>query len=86
MLQANGLVGFALLVNQERKLDAGFLAEELGIADVAQTNHGDPRAFAAELLLEFAQLRDVFTAEDSTVMAEKDQHSRTALPQRAQAH
>jgi hypothetical protein len=84
VLQANGLVSFAFLVDQERELDAVFLAEELGVTGVAQANHGDLCAFAAELLLKFAQLRDVFSAEDSTVMAEKDQHGRAAFPQGAQ--
>ena len=85
VLEANGFVGFAFVVDQERKLDAGFFAEKFGIAGVAQANHGDLCALAAELRLKFAQLRDVFSAEDSTVMTEKDQHCRTFFPQRAQA-
>jgi hypothetical protein len=85
MLKAHGFVGLALVVDQERKLDAGFFAEKFGVLGVAQADHGDLRALAAELLLKFAQLRDVFSAEDSTVMAEKDQHCRALFPQRTQA-
>jgi hypothetical protein len=84
VLQANGFVGFALLVNQQRELDAGFFAEELGVTGVTQADYGDLRSFAAELLLEFAQLRDVFSTENSAVMAQKNQHRRAAFPQRAQ--
>ncbi len=42
------------------------------------------RAFLLELGFEFAQLRDVLSAEDSTVMAEEDHHGRSSLPQRAE--
>ena len=84
VLQANSFVGFALFVDQKRELDAVFLPEELGVTGVPQANHGDLCAFAAELLFEFAQLRDMLPAEDSTVMAEKDQHSRAAFPKGAQ--
>jgi hypothetical protein len=34
----------------------------------------------------FAQLRDVLAAEDSTVMPQKNDHSRTLGPKRSQAH
>jgi len=84
MLQANGFVGFALFVDQERELDAVFLPEELGVTGVTQADHGDLCTFATELLLKFAQLRDMLPAEDSTVMAEKDQYCRAAFPQGAQ--
>ena len=38
--QPNSFIGFALVINEERKLNAGFLAEELGIAGIAQSNRG----------------------------------------------
>ena len=85
VLEANGFVGFALVIDEERKLNARFFAEKSGIIDVAQANHGDLRALAAELLLKFAQLRDVLSTKDSTVMTKKDQHCRAFFPQRAQA-
>ena len=83
--QANGFIGFALVVDQQRKLDAGFLAEELGIARIAQADHGQMRAFFLELGFKFAQLRDMLSAEDSTVVAKKDDHGRSSLPQGAKA-
>jgi hypothetical protein len=39
------------------------------------------RAFLLELSFKFAQLRDVLSAEDSTVVTKKDHHGRSALPQ-----
>ncbi|HET9164977.1 MAG TPA: hypothetical protein VFP11_03190, partial [Candidatus Angelobacter sp.] len=65
-------------------LDAGFLAEELGIARIAQADHGQMRAFFLELGFKFAQLRDVLSAENSTVMTKEDHHGRSALPQGAE--
>ena len=82
--QANSLIRFAFVIDQERELDAGFLAEEPGIAGIAQANHGQMSAFLLELSFKFAQLRDVLSAEDSTVMTEKDHHGRSALPQGTQ--
>lgn len=84
--QPHSLVGFALVVYKKRELDTGFLAEEPGIARIAQSNHGQTRAFLLELGFKFAQLRDVLSAEDSTVMAKKDHHGRPSLPQRAEPH
>jgi hypothetical protein len=43
------------------------------------------RAFLLELGFEFAQLRDVLSAEDSTVMAKEDHYGRRGLPQGAEA-
>lgn len=79
--QANSLIGFALVIDQEWKLDAGFLAEESGITRIAQTNHSEMRAFPLELGFKFAQLRDVLSAEDSTVMTEEYHHGGSTLPQ-----
>ena len=84
MPQAKSLIGFALVINKKRELDAGFLAEEPGIARIAQSDHGQMRAFLLELGFEFAQLRDVLSAEDSTVMTKKDHYGRPTLPQRAE--
>ena len=82
MAQANSFIGFALVIDQKRELDAGFLAKEFGIARVAQSNDGEMRAFLLELGFEFAQLRDVLSAEDSTVMAKEDHDGRSSSPTR----
>lgn len=83
--QPDSLIGFALIIDQQRKLDAGFLAEEPGIARIAQADHGKTRAFSFELGFKFAQLRDVLSAEDSAVVAKEDEHGRSGLPQGAKA-
>ena len=82
--QAHGFVGFALVIDQERKLDTGFLAEELGITSIAQSDDSEMSAFLLELGFKFAQLRDVLSAEDSTVVAKKDHHGRPSFPERAE--
>ena len=42
------------------------------------------RAFLLEFGFEFAQLRDMLSAEDSTVMAKEDHHGGSTLPQGAE--
>ena len=81
--QAHSFVSCALVINQKRKLNAAFFAEEAGILGVPQTDHSQPGAFLLELFFKFAQLRDMLSAEDSTIMPEKNHHCRSALPQRA---
>ena len=66
--QPNGFIGLAFVIDQQRELDAGFLAKESGIAGIAQSDDGEVSAFLLELGFEFAQLRDVLSAEDSTVV------------------
>jgi hypothetical protein len=85
MLQADGFVGLALVVDKQGKIDFGFLAEEAGIFLVAQADHGDTCALLSKRCCEFAQLRDMLAAENSTIMAQKDQHRRPFLPQGAKA-
>lgn len=78
--QANSLIRFALVIDKQRKLDASSLAEEPGIAGIAQSNYGEMSAFLLKLSFKFAQLRDVLSAEDSTVMTEEDHDGRSSLP------
>jgi hypothetical protein len=82
--QPNSFIGFAFVVDQQRKLDTGFIAEEPGIAGIAQANHGEMCAFLLELGFKFAQLRDMLSAEDSTVMAKEDHHGGPRFPQGAE--
>jgi hypothetical protein len=84
MAQTYSFVRFAFFIDEKRELDARFLAEELGIAGIAKANYGQMRAFFLELGFKFAQLRDVLSAEYSTVMPKKDHHGRSALPQGAE--
>lgn len=81
VLEPDSLVSFAFVVDQQREVDLGLFAEEAGVARVAQADRREPRAFLLELLFEFAQLRDVLTAENSPVVTQEDQHRWAALPQ-----
>ena len=85
-LKAELAIGDALVINQERERDAGLLAEVAGITHIAQADGGKAGAALPELLLKLAQLRDVLTAEDSTVVSQKDDHGRRISPQRAECH
>lgn len=81
ILQFDSLVSLAILVDQQREPDAGLLAEMAGITCVAQPNRCQRGTPFAEFLLVFAQLRDVLSAEDSTVMPQKNDCCWSALPQ-----
>jgi hypothetical protein len=84
LAQPNSFVGLAFVIDEKRELDAGFLAEEFGIAGIAQSNCGKTRASFFELGFKFAQLRDVLAAKDSTVVPKKDHYGRPRLPQRSE--
>src|ERR1051325_1708203 len=81
VLQSHSLVRFTFVIDQQRKLDAGFLPEKPGVLLVPQTDGGQTGAFLAEFVFKFAQLRDVLPAENSTIMPQKPQHRRMLRPQ-----
>jgi len=56
------------------------------LARVSGITHADnrqPRSLGPEFLFMLAQLRDVLTAEDSTIVPQEDHHRRPVRPQRA---
>lgn len=81
LFQLKGAVSFAIFVNQQWKSDMRFFAEETGVLKITQSNSGQGGAFLAELVLIFAQLRDMLSAEDSTVMAQENHYGRSGAPE-----
>jgi hypothetical protein len=73
-------VGLALFVDQQRKGDTSFFAEDAGIVAVAEANGSEGSASIEERLLVFAQLRDVFAAKDSAIVTKKHDYSGIFLP------
>ena len=69
------------LVDQQGKCDSRLLAEHPRIMAVPQADRRQRCSFCTEGRLVFAQLRDVFTAKESTVVPEKNQHRRLFGPQ-----
>jgi hypothetical protein len=74
-------VCLALFVDQQGKIDARFFAENVGVVPVAKADGGKRSAFVQKSLLVFAQLRDVLAAKNSSVVTQKNDHGRLALPQ-----
>lgn len=64
-------VGFTIFVDEKGKRDVGLLAEDAGVARVAQADGGEMRTLGAEGGFVFAQPGDVLAAEDSAVVAEE---------------
>jgi len=84
--EAGDAVGFAIFVDEKGERDARLLAEDSGVAEIAQADGGTARALGAERRFIFAQPGDVLAAEDSTVVAEKDQDGGGVGPQAAELH
>ena len=77
-------VCLALFVDQEGKIDARLFAENAGVMAIAKADGGERSAFVQKGLLLFAQLRDVLAAKNSSIVPQKNNHRRPALPQRTQ--
>jgi len=78
-------VGLAVGVDEEGEVDFGFFLEEAGVAGVTEADGGKGGVLFAKGRLVFAQLRDVFAAEDSAVVAEEDENGGIGFPEGAQA-
>lgn len=79
-LQLHRSIRLPVLINQERKSDAGLFAKLPGIDAVSQTNCGQRGPFIPESLGVFAQLRDVRAAKNSSIVAEENNDSRLFVP------
>jgi hypothetical protein len=84
--QAGDGVRLAMFVHEQRKVDSGLFLENARIVAVAQADSREGSAFVEEDLLVFAQLRDVLTAKNSSIVPKKNDHRRLVLPQRTQAN
>lgn len=79
-------IGFTLVIDQQGKGDAGLFAKVASVTDIAQADRDKLCAFLLELLLVFAQLRDVLTAEDSTPVSQENNDRGPLRPQPAENH
>ena len=76
----HGGISFSFFVNEQGEGDTRFLAKGAGVGAIAKSNGGQRGAAIAEGLFVGAQLRDLFAAEDSTVVAQENHHCRLADP------
>jgi len=84
-VESNRAVGLAFFIDQQRKVNLGVLAEVPGVPEVAKPYRYQTGAFLTKILFMFAQLRDVLAAENSAVVAKKNNHRRGLCPKRAKA-
>src|SRR5690242_2275955 len=80
-LQLGSVIGLAPFVDEKRKGDACFLAEQSRVIAVPQANRGQCGSLVSKCLFVLAQLRDVFTAKNSAVVPEEYQDSGMRGPQ-----
>jgi hypothetical protein len=83
--QPRGAVGYALLIHEERKRDAGLFAKGGAIRATAQADSRDARPRALEPPLVIAQPGDVLAAEDSAIVAKERDNGRPRFPKRTDA-
>jgi hypothetical protein len=76
-------IGLPSFVDQERKIDAGFFAENAGVVAIAKADRGERSALGREFLLVLAQLRDMLAAKNSSVVTKEHNDGRVVFPQRA---
>ena len=85
-LQLQRVIRLFLLINQKWKRDTCLLSELSRILCVSKTHRSQRRPLRSKLLLMRAQLRDVFAAENSTVVPQENHYRRLRRPQRPQPH
>jgi hypothetical protein len=78
-------VGGPVGVDEQRKGNAGFLAKQRSVTQVAETDGGERSAGLMEFLFVFTQLRDKLAAEDSAVVTQEDHDGGSTFPERAEA-
>lgn len=83
-LQLRSAISLPEFVNQKRKRYAGLVTKLAGIDAVSQTDCGDCRTFIAKSLCVFAQLRGMLAAEDSSIVAQKNDDRWLFVPQRSE--
>ena len=79
-LEFDGGIRFAVSVNQKREVDAGFLSELAGVLLIAKTDGGNANMPQAKFVFVRAQLRDMLTAKNSTIMTQEGNHTRLLRP------
>lgn len=86
LAQVGDGVRLAIFVDQQGEVDSRFFLENAGIVAVAKADGRQGSTFVEEDLFVFAQLRDVLTAKNSSIVTKKNDDSRLALPQRTQTN
>jgi hypothetical protein len=84
--QVGEFVSLALLVDKQGKVDSRIFLENTRVVAIAKADGCEGSTFVEEGLLVFAQLRDVLTAKNSSIVAKKNDDCRLVLPQRSQAN
>lgn len=80
------LICLPLLVNQQRKIDPGFLLKNARVVAVSETYRRNCHTLIQEFCFVRAQLRDVLPAEYSPIVPQKNDHCRIVRPQGAHSN
>lgn len=73
-LEACDPVGTALFIDQQGKSDPHLIAKKASVVNTPKANGSKGSASFLNLRLVIAQLRDMVTAENSSIVAQEDKH------------
>ncbi len=82
--QLQRIVRLLLLINQKWERDSCLRSKYFRVLCVSKAHRSQCRTLRSKLLLVRAQLRDVFAAENSTVVSQEHHYRRLRCPQRPQ--
>ena len=84
--QVGEFVSLAPFVDEQGEVDSRLFLENTRVVAVAKADGCEGSTFVEEGFLVFAQLRDVLTAKNSSIVAKKNDDRRLAFPQRSQTN
>ena len=79
------LVSATLFIDQQGEGDPCLVAKKPSVVDVPKTDCGEPGTGFLNLRLMIAQLRDMLAAEDSSIVAQENEHRGSFFPQGPEA-
>lgn len=81
--KSDGLMHLAVVVNQQREIDPGFVTKVAGVVNAAEPDSDNVRSLLPECCFGVTQLRDMLTAENSTPVSQKHNDRGLVRPERA---
>jgi hypothetical protein len=81
--QACSPIRNSIFIDEQRELDACLFPKDTRISEIAQPDCGQLSSCIMEAGLVFAQLRDVLTTKNSSIVPQEDQNRGSSVPKRA---
>ena len=86
LLEVRDLVSTTLFIDQQGEGDPCLVAKEPSVVEVPKTDCGEAGTGVPNFRAVIAQLRDLLAAEDSSIVAQKNEHRGSFVPQGPEAN